>query len=129
MSIVDNPRKSPFRPQSPGVNAALPVPIGLDLDGQGPGRTRADLASASGRSQPLLSSIEKLRRDAAEDSLRAICEATRTPLSFTGSGDRDRFTIGHERGHVVLHSYRAPGHDAQTEAHRSFGLGHAAWRA
>ncbi|WP_087507939.1 helix-turn-helix domain-containing protein [Cellulomonas iranensis] len=46
------------------------------------GWTQADLASATGLSQPLLSSIEKLRRDATPDSLRAIATATDTPLSF-----------------------------------------------
>ncbi|WP_269455268.1 helix-turn-helix domain-containing protein [Occultella aeris] len=219
------------------------------------GWTQKDLADATGLSQPLLSSIEKLRRDATPDSLRAIAEATETPLSFfeiepssvpadslhfrknktapvrlttqvkayfreahrvttalldrvaypvgqfpsadarrtavdqdeiealagetrralgieshspipnltraleragaivfrmalpgveenqvigkghfgisywggpgerpvigyfTGSGDRDRFTIAHELGHVVLHSYREPGGDAEREAH------------
>lgn len=40
---------------------------------------------------------------------------------FTGSGDRDRFTIAHELGHVVLHSYREPGDDAELEAHRFAG--------
>jgi len=46
------------------------------------GWTQADLAAATGLSQPLLSSIEKLRRDATPDSLQAIAEATDTPLSF-----------------------------------------------
>lgn len=46
------------------------------------GWTQADLAAATGLSQPLLSSIEKLRRDATPDSLKAISEATDTPLSF-----------------------------------------------
>lgn len=40
---------------------------------------------------------------------------------FAGSGDRDRFTIAHELGHIVLHSYRAPGDDAELEAHRFAG--------
>ena len=46
------------------------------------GWTQADLAAVTGLSQPLLSSIEKLRRDATPDSLRAIAAATDTPLSF-----------------------------------------------
>ncbi|MCR6649172.1 MAG: XRE family transcriptional regulator [Cellulomonas sp.] len=46
------------------------------------GWTQAELAAATGLSQPLLSSIEKLRRDATPDSLQAIAEATDTPLSF-----------------------------------------------
>lgn len=223
------------------------------------GWTQQDLAAATGLSQPLLSSIEKLRRDATPDSLRAIAKATDTPLSFfevepssvpadslhfrknktapvklttqvkayfreahrvtttlldrvsypvgqfpsadartatlgsdqieqmalearralgiepdapipnltraleragavvfrmalpgveenrvigkghfgisywggpgerpvigyfSGSGDRDRFTIAHELGHVVLHSYRTPGDEAEHEAHRFAG--------
>lgn len=40
---------------------------------------------------------------------------------FAGSGDRDRFTLAHELGHVVLHTYRAPGDDAESEAHRFAG--------
>ncbi len=40
---------------------------------------------------------------------------------FTGSGDRDRFTIAHELGHIVLHSYRMPGDVAELEAHRFAG--------
>lgn len=40
---------------------------------------------------------------------------------FSGSGDRDRFTIAHEVGHVVLHAFRAPGDEAESEAHRFAG--------
>ena len=46
------------------------------------GWTQADLAAAAHVSQSLLSSIEKLRRDASDDTVRAIAEATETPLSF-----------------------------------------------
>ncbi|MFI2703454.1 helix-turn-helix domain-containing protein [Cellulosimicrobium composti] len=46
------------------------------------GWTQTDLAAATGLSQPLLSGIEKMRREATPESLRAIAEATDTPLSF-----------------------------------------------
>ena len=46
------------------------------------GWTQSDLAAAAGISQPLLSSIEKLRRDASEETIAAICDATGTPASF-----------------------------------------------
>nr|WP_284328791.1 helix-turn-helix transcriptional regulator [Demequina litorisediminis] len=52
------------------------------------GWTQAELAGASGVSQPLLSSIENLRRDASDETLRAIANAADTPFSFfevTGS--------------------------------------------
>lgn len=40
---------------------------------------------------------------------------------FSGSGDRDRFTIAHEIGHLVLHTYRTPTEDSENQAHRFAG--------
>lgn len=41
---------------------------------------------------------------------------------FAGTGDRERFTIAHELGHMVLHSSpRGSGYDAEAEAHRFAG--------
>lgn len=42
--------------------------------------------------------------------------------TFPGSqGDRERFTLAHEVGHMVLHSYRPQAQDAENEAHRFAG--------
>lgn len=40
---------------------------------------------------------------------------------FSGSGDRDRFTLAHEIGHCVLHARRSAGPDAEAEAHAFAG--------
>lgn len=36
---------------------------------------------------------------------------------FSGSGDRDRFTLAHEVGHLVLHTFRPRAQDPEKEAH------------
>lgn len=40
---------------------------------------------------------------------------------FRGSGDRDRFTLGHEVAHLVLHTFRPRAADPEGEAHRFAG--------
>ncbi|MBO2459862.1 helix-turn-helix domain-containing protein [Actinomadura violacea] len=40
---------------------------------------------------------------------------------FTGSGDRDRFTLAHELGHLVLHTFRPRCADPEREAHQFAG--------
>ncbi|MFC9955734.1 ImmA/IrrE family metallo-endopeptidase [Streptomyces prasinus] len=37
---------------------------------------------------------------------------------FPASGDRDRFTLAHELGHLVLHTFRPRAKDAEAEANR-----------
>jgi Zn-dependent peptidase ImmA (M78 family) len=40
---------------------------------------------------------------------------------FAGSGDRDRFTLAHELGHLVLHTFRPRCTDPEKEAHQFAG--------
>ncbi len=40
---------------------------------------------------------------------------------FSGAGDRDRFTIGHELGHLILHTFRNSTDSEEIEAHRFAG--------
>ncbi|GAA0403309.1 XRE family transcriptional regulator [Microbispora corallina] len=47
--------------------------------------------------------------------------ATALICYFPGSGDRDRFTLGHELGHLILHTFRPRAEDPESEAHRFAG--------